>query len=97
MNDTKKLDYIENSGNGVSDDDFDWLIEKASEAIYQTDNRQAVIEGLYIENKQLREALEFYANRGHYTCRESFRIGEDDVIFLTDDGDVARKALEGEE
>src|SRR5699024_8815715 len=43
-----------------------------------------------------REALEFYANRGHYARRKSFRIGEDDVIFLKDDGVIAREALEGE-
>src|SRR5699024_4227148 len=50
------------------------------------------------ENKiiRYREALEFYANRGHYARRKSFRIGEDDVIFLKDDGVIAREALEGE-
>src|SRR5699024_9300540 len=46
------------------------------------------------QNERYREALEFYANRGHYARRKSFRIGEDDVIFLKDDGVIAREALE---
>lgn len=50
------------------------------------------VERLEDENKRLREALAFYASGNHYSDRLY-----DNKIVLLDDGETARKALEGEE
>lgn len=48
------------------------------------------IKKLEEENKRLRESLEFYANGNHYSDKLY-----DDKIILLDDGEIARKTLEG--
>src|SRR5699024_5240736 len=77
--------------------DFNWHIEQAErvdELEHQNQKYRKADEGEFLDNLigrlyeyenqiiRYREALEFYANRGHYARRKSFRIGEDDVIFL---------------
>lgn len=64
----------------------EWLIERVQELediVYQ-DERQAVLEGLYEQNKRYREALERIAY-------------DDELLSNTDDIIAAKEALEGEE
>lgn len=81
--------------------DLDWLFEQAKLREEQVQrNLQAlenisVLEGIYDrlekENECYREALEFYAERKFYKV-DAFSYNPE----LVDDGEVARKALEGE-
>lgn len=48
------------------------------------------VQELEQQNKRLREALAFYASRNHYSDKLY-----DNKIALLDDGETARKALEG--
>ena len=62
--------------------------QELEEIIYQ-DERQAILEGLYEENKHYRDALEFYANKKTYKYyKESY------IDLLKDGGHTAREALE---
>ena len=46
------------------------------------------------ENKRLREALEYYADKKHY---EEYFFNKDTCDVTEDEGYIARKALEGED
>ena len=50
-----------------------------------------LLKSIAVQNKRLREALEFYAGGNHYSDKLY-----DYKIVLLDDGEIARKALEGE-
>lgn len=80
--------------------DVEWLIKQA-ERVQELEselNKQIEIgykfEGevydLAKENKRYRKALEFYAGGNHYSDKLY-----DDKIILLDDGEIARKVLEG--
>ena len=74
--------------------EFEKQAERAQELediIYQ-DEQQAMLEGLYEENKRYREALEFYANKNKYMYKSTSLKGHPTII--SDVGEVARKALE---
>jgi cell shape-determining protein MreC len=97
-----------NSANNVTTRDIKWLIEQAerveeSERLlkeYQTDWTFLVpkLTGLEEENKRLREALKFYANKDNYNPTNSYRGNghvetlEPEICF--DEGHEARKTLE---
>ena len=79
-------------------------VQKLENIIYQ-DERQAVLEGLYEQNKRYREALEFYADEGTYEVVETLPPTDEyqqpiEPVFKTvpiiyyDKGKEARKALE---
>ena len=64
-------------------------VQELEDIIYQ-DERQAVLEGMYEQNKRYQEALEFYAKGNHYYA-EGY---PNTTLKATDYGEVARKALE---
>ena len=79
-------------------------VQKLENIIYQ-DERQAVLEGMYEQNKRYREALEFYADEGTYEVVETIPPTDEyqqpiEPVFKTvpiiyyDKGKEARKALE---
>lgn len=77
----------------------DWLVEQAERAqeydrelISLEDNKHYVSEML-AKNKRFREALEFYANKINYLT--FIENGKSNIEH--DQGEKARKALEGEE
>ena len=79
---------------GAWDEPFSWLIERVQELeniIYQ-DARQGVLEGLYEENKKLREALEEIKKEEAVTTGLS-----NGQVAYTMSGHIARKALEESE
>ena len=76
---------------------IEWLIEQAErvqelEDIIYKDERQAVLEGMYEENKRLREALEEIKKEETVTTA----LSEGRVAY-TFSGHIARKALEGKQ
>lgn len=97
----KKLPAQENFHKERVIDSVKWLVEQAErtqkleDVIYQ-DARQGVIESMYEENKQLREALEFYADSANYDSWEQRSFYGDEPIHNVDmdHGDKARQALE---
>src|SRR5699024_6291964 len=93
---------------------FDWLylyakeqserVQELEDITYQ-DERQAVLEGMYEQNKRYREALEFYADEGTYEVVETLPPTDEyqqpiEPVFKTvpiiyyDKGKEAREALE---
>lgn len=75
-------------------DDYDWLIEQAE----RVQDLKIMLKVLGERNQCYREALEFYANRNNYKL-EHFDPNLNDYMSTVDydEGQKARKALEGEE
>ena len=75
--------------------DVEWLIKQA-ERVQELENHLKLYDfwyrTAYEQNKRYREALEFYAGGNHYSDKLY-----DDKIILLDDGEIARKVLEGTE
>ena len=96
---------IDGQGNVlIKGEDFHWLLERA-ERVQELEsklNKQIEIgykfEGevydLAKENKRYREALKYYADEKHY---EPYCIDGYGCDVTEDCGEIARKALEGEE
>src|SRR5699024_944844 len=72
--------FIAISDSMLNDGWFKWIyrlakeqserVQELEDIIYQ-DERQAVLEGMYEQNKRYREALEFYADEGTYEVVET--------------------------
>ena|SRR5690625_1657030 len=78
---------------------INYLIERVQELeeiIYQ-DERQALLEGMYEQNKRYRGALEFYADLKNWRKTHTERVNNSPSKVISDTGDKAREALEESE
>ena len=96
--------FIAISDSMLNDGWFKWIyrlakeqserVQELEDIIYQ-DERQAVLEGMYEQNKRYREALEFYAEQDNYEWETTYRPQQEiDCMVIDDGGRTARKALE---
>ena len=81
-------------------DDMEWLIEQSERAqeleeiIYQ-DERQAILEGLYEENKHYREALEFINEELELVLHSNKGLAEK-MFYIENSKRKITEVLEGE-
>mgnify|MGYP001268909026 CR=1 FL=1 len=88
----------------MSSDDYDFLynyaleqaerVQELEDIIYK-DERQAVLESMYEQNKRYREALEFYADEENWIAALT-SVGDFPCEVEEDRGEKARKALESD-
>jgi len=88
----ERLEKLRN-GTTFSSEDIDWIMERAM--LYEISRDSFIVvdkenEQLRAENKRYREALEFYAKRGHYIA-SGYPNTELQAIEY---GEIARKSLE---
>ncbi|PIC88412.1 hypothetical protein CSV71_14900 [Sporosarcina sp. P21c] len=102
----ERLERIEFSGEGLEDEDFEWLIQQAErvqELEKQLNETKALpmlmeLEKRKSENARLRKALEFYADDYKWFEENKGSPFAPDyrMEIQSDGGDVARQALNGE-
>lgn len=85
----ERVQELELEVNDLRDEVKKWqrFYEESEESHLET---MELLRSTLNQNKRLREALEFYASGNHYSDKLY-----DDKIILLDDGETARKALEG--
>src|SRR5699024_5936909 len=87
--------FIAISDSMLNDGWFKWIyrlakeqserVQEIEDIIYQ-DERQAVLEGMYEQNKRYREALEFYAEQDNYEWETTYRPQQEIDCMVIDDG-----------
>ncbi len=93
---TEDLEYLQEQANQVPE--LEKQLEKSGHGLY---NCHMCYERLEQQNKRYREALEFYAGDDKWkptiTYTPEGDMHEGAPLFIEDGGEIARKALEGEE